>query len=797
MLRRFESVRDGGIFENFRWIAEANEFQRINLVIGSNGVGKSSLARALDIASNDASGAGCRKLSCRVSDLDGGNARTTGHQPDDEFERIFVFSDRYVARSHRFDETPEMDAVLTLGEKTVDAEAQIERLRTQIEAKQSERDAAKKAIDKGGRDLTAAFNAVRDTVVTDLSRAGGDYRSNGTYGARVRSRFNSSHAEWESLSENRLAANKQLVASDSLAAINCGKLSIGVREGLRSEADALLAATPVSIVLDTLTSHPGAAGWVDAGRHHHDGVETCIFCGSALTDDRKNEIEAHFSTEVTSAQQGLDNLIKELGELSSQLDRAALNAPNSGLLAADLRKEYEASQQMLAEQIDQLQQWAKPLRAALETKRSNVLEKSNFTTAEPPTVDGTPLEKLVATHNERVANHETLMKEAAVKVERHHLKVAEKNVEAIEDGTKNARNNYDEAEADLKAYGEEIASLESVEGDPLPTAKTLNVEVARLLGRSELTFELASNHSKYRVMRHGEPAVGLSTGERRAITLVHFFESVRRTDVENPIVVIDDPVSSLDADVATGIATYIWNEAVVKGHIAQVFVLTHSFDLFKQLDFQIDGLRSKELKTTFPAERYELTATHQLVGGNVRRVPQLRSWPPSADAKRKLRSSYHHAFISVAKASIALHEEDTLERRLDAQLLYPNVLRRMLETFLAFKRPQSVGDFNGIMRASAAMLEEAGFEGDADLIRLRLTRFTNTYSHDESSDTDITLSPNEIGPTISAVFAFMNALDADHFAGLCEIVGVEPADLLVATPTSSADEIAATTGSLW
>jgi hypothetical protein len=120
-----------------------------------------------------------------------------------------------------------------------------------------------------------------------------------------------------------------------------------------------------------------------------------------------------------------------------------------------------------------------------------------------------------------------------------------------------------------------------------------------------------------------------------------------------------------------------------------------------------------------------------------------------------------------------------MEKKLDALLLYPNVLRRMLETFLAFKRPASVGDFTNAMRDIGATLEEADYEGDADALRLQLTRFTHSNSHADSPETDMTIDPDEISAIIAAVFAFMNAIDQEHFRGLCEVIGIEPASLLV------------------
>ena len=790
MLRRFESINDSSIFERFRWDPGTSDLQRINLVFGTNGAGKTSLARTLDALTGH--GEGYRKVSARLSDPDGSNERTTNRQPDDEFKRLFVFIDGYVSRSHRFDEAPEMDAVLTLGEKTVEAETRIGVLRQLIEAKQRERAAAQEAAAKADRELEKVRTAVRNAVVSDLSRAGGDYTSNATYGARIKDRLSGSHAGWALLSGPELASSKQIVTSDARLEVPERTHAVVVRSDFGSEAQALLNTTPVSIVLDTLKVHPGASSWVDAGRHHHERLDTCIFCGSPLSDARKSEIEAHFSDEVTASQSRLDRLIAELQALRQQLDRLLADAPDAGLLFEDLREDYDAAHAEVQRQINLLEEWIRPVVEALEAKRANVLERSNFVVPAAPSVDGSELDALVRTHNERVANHESLVQEASRKVERHHLKSAEARVDELMAAVAEATETRDDADAEVRKYNEEVASLEAVEGDPLPGAQALTREVARLLGRSELVFELAPDGARYRVMRHGQPAEGLSTGERRAITLVHFLENVRNAHLGGgPIVVIDDPVSSLDSNAATGIATYIWNEAVVKSHIEQLVILTHNFELFKQWDLQIDGLhRNPDLRRAFPAQRYELVAPHQVVNGVLRRVPRFVNWPPTGDAKRKLRSTYHHAFITVARAGLALRDNDSLEHRLDGLLLYPNVIRRMLETFLAFKRPQLVGNFTDSMRASASMLTEAGYDGDPEPIRLRLTRFTHAYSHDESPETDVTLNPDEIGPTISAVFTFMDVLDSQHFRGLCEIAELDPADLLlkVEVPSGDADD---------
>jgi wobble nucleotide-excising tRNase len=143
-------------------------------------------------------------------------------------------------------------------------------------------------------------------------------------------------------------------------------------------------------------------------------------------------------------------------------------------------------------------------------------------------------------------------------------------------------------------------------------------ELTRILGRSELSFALLPDGKHYRVTRNGKSARDLSTGERTAIALIHFLENVKTSVVRSgkAIVVIDDPVSSLDSGVAMGISTYISSEAVSKDHIEQVFLLTHNFELFRQWDIQIDGLPGKRGPTNkkgFSSNCYELVAPHKVV----------------------------------------------------------------------------------------------------------------------------------------------------------------------------------------
>lgn len=795
MFRRFEWIKKSGIWVDYKWDSTLPDLARINVIYGPNGSGKTSLSGALDGLRNAEDGMGYERVSTVLDD--NGSPRTTGGSDDSLFDRVRVFSDHYVARSHRF--TPagaEMEAVLTIGEKPVETELRLEELAKLVEDKSVQRDAESGRERTANKAVETAYGRVSQQVVDAVSKAGGRWHSRSNFSAgTVRTAFSNSHSAWAALSNDDLQARTGLVNSSKSDAISDDRLLVQAPDGLAAQFAAALATSPSTILLDTLSTNPEATSWVDEGRHLHDGVDVCLFCGASFTVERRALIDQHFSDEVERVQTELRLISHELTSLESSVASALAAAPSKGLFFEDLKYRYDSAAKSLRDELTALRTWSSSARVRSEEKAANVLAVVDVDVDEPPRVSGTDLLKLRAEHNERVSKHDSLMQDAAKAVELHYLKAAEDEVKTKKEVAAAAHAEGGRLKDEIAQHQEEITSLEAVEGDPTPSTKVLTEEVARLLGRDELKFE--SVDGKYRLTRDGQPAFGLSMGERTAITLVHFLESVARFPASKgkPIVVIDDPVSSLDSDIFMGISTYIWTEAVTKEHIAQIFLLTHNFELFRQWDIQVERLGGKlpdgrKTKDVHTASFYEIRSTHTRVVGSSKpkRRPRLVAWPSTPDVRKKMRSTYQHAFVIVAHALQELQADDSMERKLDAQLLFPNVVRRILETFLAFKRPEWIGDFTGAMRQSKELLVAGNYVGDADALRLRLTRYTHAHSHSETPATDITLSPDEVATAIGAVFEFMNCLDSAHFAGLCKVVGISPSSLLPAVPVVEAPD---------
>lgn len=87
MIRQLEWMNGDGVFEGFRWDNAVPEFACINVIYGHNGVGKTSLAKALDAARSQAGD--CERLSLRIDEQ--GATRSTNGQADPVYERLLVF----------------------------------------------------------------------------------------------------------------------------------------------------------------------------------------------------------------------------------------------------------------------------------------------------------------------------------------------------------------------------------------------------------------------------------------------------------------------------------------------------------------------------------------------------------------------------------------------------------------------------------------------------------------------------------------------------------------------------------
>lgn len=781
MIRRIKKIDNYRIFQ--RWGPSPDpEFPRVNLIYGQNGSGKSTLANLmLGCAENDqeASNSGL-VLGVEINEAE--PQEVTAASGSTFWGRVRVFNKGFVRQNLSFEAEggPQPRALLTIGKKNIDAETRLAELRKKLDEVQSKIAPEKKQAESADKAVQNLLSAVAKAVVDDLRNSPDDrYKATNTYTKRqVREQLDGDKIILGEASTD-LDADRKTATSAAMASLSPRVRGPISEEETVDEARRLLAVNVVVKVIENLRGYPERSSWVQSGIPLHVGLNECLFCGQPLTADRRAELADHFDEAFKELQTSIDALVNRLNTSASAskayLEAIPVDTSVYGDLKADLRRAraaYQAEHATYSQTVEKIV-------AVLKEKRNNPFDDvaldSQLTLTAP---DTTGFDKIVAAHEEKKNRHDEEARAAARRVELYHLKgfadEYEKLKKDVEEKNKTVKSLAGEA-ADLERR---ILELENVDADPVPGADELTGCVAILLGRNELRFSTASDGKHYIIERNDAPATNLSEGEQTAIALLYFLVSVRedKNTGDEPVVIIDDPVSSLDSGILFGASAYLWSELVTSTYASQVFLMTHDFGLFRQWLVQMESVPKNAREGGYAA--YEIK-TRYLVGDgdSVCREPKILTWLLDDGRTKKLRSQYHFLFAQVAEALKTANATPGLAAQMEAMALMPNAARRMMEAFLSFRCPEKMGSFHGSMRA--VLDSKPGLD---DSVRTRIERYLHTYSHMEEADITRPLDPSEATVVLKSLFQLMNHVDHEHFTSMCTALGFEAETILTSSP---------------
>jgi wobble nucleotide-excising tRNase len=252
------------------------------------------------------------------------------------------------------------------------------------------------------------------------------------------------------------------------------------------------------------------------------------------------------------------------------------------------------------------------------------------------------------------------------------------------------------------------------------------------LGRTDLRFE--SDPDGYRVLRQGKPAKRLSEGERTAIAFLYFLVQLRDQDFEMPegIVVIDDPISSLDASAIYQAFSFLKNETQ---NAKQLFVLTHNFEFLRLLLNWLKNIPGPRADKT-----YTMVLCSETEQGRFARLASLDK------LLIEHATEYHYLF----KVLYSFKSDGTI---LGCYHI-PNIARKVLETFLDFHVPSN--------KSTYQKLEETNFEPHK---KTAIYKFANDLSHHTGKSFDPSLV-SEAQKNVSYLLEMIAAVAPLHYAGL-------------------------------
>ncbi len=471
------------------------------------------------------------------------------------------------------------------------------------------------------------------------------------------------------------------------------------------------------------------SNWVQAGIviHKDRNSAECEFCGQKLPADRISDLEQHFNKDYTALVTLVSEKVKELKELKIK-EEAKIPDEDTKKLAGSLNG-------LLDKLIDKV-----------ESKQRNILEKQILEESDKVEfIEGFINVKSSAEEiSKKISN---IAKELEVSlVAEHFNEYDKKNTDIQDDETKKKL-----LKAEIEALDKTIREGEkSIKDFKLPAEK-INKDLERFLGHSELKFEDKEDEYKevyYEIKRNNEVAFNLSEGEKTAISLIYFLSKLGEDgfDLSKGLVFIDDPISSMDSQFLY--SAYAFIVAAIEEDtggtlkVGQFFLSTHNYDFFNLFKKKY----WKNIKRR--CDLYMLRVKIDPIVGRCANIYELDKLLKSFD------SDYQYLYSRLIEFEKATETE---QGDLEKIYYYPNIARRVLETFLSFKFPAKTD-----LQAKVDAISNPNISKET---KESVYRFVNIKSHGTLREVE-GFSPEILEPTakdhILNVLKIMREVDSGH-----------------------------------
>ncbi|WP_019562029.1 ATP-binding protein [Caldimonas manganoxidans] len=742
------------VFRDFAWPNDLHPFARFNLVYGWNGSGKTTLAWLLSLVEKQMA-----LIEGEVELEFDGVARVKGSSfASATLPQVRVFNRDFVDAALS-QTNGGIAPIYFLGKDSVEKQAQIDELKKElatINTKVSGAETTKRNAEKTLDDFCVGkAKLIKELLTTANSPSYNNYdKRNFKRAAEALDVQRAAAAMLADEEKARLRSQKDAQPKPSIDKVVAPSIDL---DALAREVDALVSRSVVAQTLDELTSNSRLAAWVQEGLVLHSGAhasDTCRFCLQPLAGARRAALEAHFNDAFAKFQQDLSALLKMLESMKRAL--GSLPLPDVSRFYEALASDASTSSQNVSAACAEAQAAIDALIARVAAKRDQPFAPA--TTATPvPGLTRSSLTDAVAAFNAIIEKHNQIseqfkasVEEACKKLEASYVAEAQAEFAQLSDTVKTATAALDTVK---KQHAEVQTKIDALERDILEhrrAADELTAELRAYLGRDELRFE--TKGTGYALTRNGQYVAHLSEGERTAIAFLYFLKSLqdKSFDLKNGIVVIDDPVSSLDDNALFSAFGYMKERTKEAG---QLFIFTHSFSFFRLVKnwfHHLPGQRKKQIEDR-PARFFLLRARRHADGS---RTSELGYLDPLLEEHE---SEYQYLFKRVYQEA---NRNDVVE--LEHHYGLPNVARRLLEAFLAFRFPEMSGDLQ-------PRLDRVSFDNAK---KTRILRLLNTYSHAGAiSDPEHDLSLlAETQPVLREVLELMEAVDKDHYDGLIKMV---------------------------
>jgi wobble nucleotide-excising tRNase len=564
----------------------------INFIYGNNGTGKSTIAREIG--------------------ADNGITWQAGKSAADY--SVLVYNQEFVDANFR--NYDNLKGVFTVGEKNIEIQNTIAE-KTQQKSEQDKL-AADRTTEKGRKEAAretllgnfqdSCWNKTK-TIREAFDATQTGFKRKAQFADRVLQIANPTEhdmAELKSLYETAFDPNARTYREfQPLGRVTRLKDSKG--NELLAKSITSSGNTPFASFIKALK----ATDWVRQGHEHFNANAggKCPYCQQDLPNDFEEQLAACFDAQY---KEDIDALRKFYDDYQSDMQGFV------DLLKENLQDVYPKIN--TKEYEDKLALLEKLIEGNLQIIASKIKEPSSVVAIDNEAVKAIrdKLNELIAGFNQLIQANNSVVNAKQQKQAECKTKVWELiafTLQSVVSSYKTSRTNLDseilvltkqinDAHTASRAFEIAIADLNKRIVSTAPTIKSINNLLRDSGFQGFVLREKRGQQNVYEVVRHdGQIAVNLSEGERNFIAFLYFYHLVRGShndaDVsKDKIVVIDDPVSSMDSSVLFIVSTLVremvevchnnacYLDNQVEGdYIKQIFILTHNVYFHREITY--------------------------------------------------------------------------------------------------------------------------------------------------------------------------------------------------------------------
>ena len=756
-IANIRSLKGLGIFADRARGSAAVPFRRYNLIYGFNGSGKSTLSR---LFSSLEAGAMHERLPADATfevELDDGAVLGCPTNPNGLERQIVVFNSDYIDRNLQW-ASGVANPVFFIGADQAEAAGVLSKLEASISQQTVIKERASTSQSAASK-VFANFKKERARLTAARLHLG-----NRKYEAPALAK---DYEAWKGgdavrISDKELdAAEEVRKLSEPMPGLTVLEFDISSVEAAHHFVTEMCSQSLTTVALEEIERFPDILLWLKEGHEFHrkHELKNCLYCG--------NEIQGDRIALLTSALDGqVDEFVSKIERTMARLNAAIVTTsglrkavPSSDELSSDVRPDFRRASGELVGDLDGVENHFLALKAVLELKRQRPASPAD--TSSLPSINDVgelarsmaeslrALNSIVTDHNQKVADFADHRQRAEIAIRKHYVADCAVDYDRHQTELEAAQTALASAEQKLERLTAEAEELRGQIRKHGPAAEVINKLVASYLGHGELTILPVDQGYQFR--RHGKDIQGTpSEGEKTAIALAYFLSSIEADGrkLKDTIVVIDDPVSSLDTKALNYACSLVRSRLNDAG---QLIVLTHNLQCMNEF--------RKAWKGRVRPQKGDPTGSFLFIDtsipeGSDKRVSKIVEM---SKLLREYDSEYHFLFNHVLKFTgdaTAYYEYG---------YMMPNVLRRVLDVFLAFRCPGNSGFAEQVKRLCDDF-------PDLDRDRLAaLERLVQVESHSDNLDDLLSFSSMTIEETkaaADALVAMMEQVDGKHLAGL-------------------------------